>query len=116
MSEARHTPGPWEVVDYRYGDRAAETWLGIIRGAFEILEERFQVGRIKYSSLPTEENWANARLIAAAPDLLEACKAVMECKFRIEPGRCYHGPPDNLRQEIVDQLRAAIAKATEPNP
>jgi len=78
--EKKATPGPWEVVDFTRGVPDADTWLGIIQGAFEILAERFQVGRVKYSSLPPEENHANAALIVAMrnalPDLLAQLTAL----------------------------------------
>lgn len=48
------------------------------------------------------EEAANARLIAAAPDLLRACE-------RMASGEgSYH--------EALDQIRAAIARATEAEP
>jgi hypothetical protein len=47
-----------------------------------------------------EETRANARLIAAAPDLLEACKVAFH-------QTCSAGRPKDW-----EQLRAAIAKAT----
>jgi len=52
-----------------------------------------------------EERWGNARLIAAAPDLLAACKYAL--------ARFTHGPDaiTNPNDAIVDDLRAAIAKA-----
>jgi hypothetical protein len=44
----------------------------------------------------------NARLIAAAPDLLEACEALLEAyEFTIAP----------MHSEAIDKARAAIAKA-----
>lgn len=47
---------------------------------------------------------ANARLIAAAPDLLEACQAMLD---EYEAGRSV--PVFEIRQIV----RAAVAKATE---
>ena len=54
----------------------------------------------------TPEDEANARLIAAAPDLLSACKAVVE-----EDG--FRG--SFLMRKRIDAMKAAIAKA-EPIP
>jgi hypothetical protein len=78
------TPGPWEVVDYRRGDSESDTWLGVIQGAFEILDERFQVGHVKYSALPPKVNIANAALIAHAPgDLAFLLELVSSLRTRI---------------------------------
>lgn len=69
-TEAKATPGPWNVVDYRHGDSSQETWLGILNGAIEI----------KYSALPTEENHANAALIADSRNLLPALIKLVEAQ------------------------------------
>lgn len=56
------------------------------------------------------ERVANARLIAAAPELLEACKAA---ELRLTHFYLVHG--DDGDRRIVYQLRAAIAKAEGNN-
>ena len=79
-----HTPGPW--LSNQYG----EVW-----GGGEIVAEVHG---------DTPEDWqADARLIAAAPDLLEACE-IAERAFRVG---------DNPDAEIgaLVIMRAAIAKA-----
>lgn len=83
------SPLPWELVDYRHGDASAETWLGILRGAVEIHAERFQVAGIKYSSLPTEENWANGHYIVAACNAVP--ELVKELRRQAEENRILHG-------------------------
>lgn len=50
------------------------------------------------------EAHANARLIAAAPELLEACQALI--------AHCDKNPPMGETLWSVHQIRAAIAKAT----
>jgi hypothetical protein len=57
---SKHTPGPWEVFedDYSIG---VETPIGILFSDFD----------------NTENDEADARLIAAAPEMLEALKAVI---------------------------------------
>jgi hypothetical protein len=54
---------------------------------------------------------ANARLIAAAPDLVAACKAALEDSEMI-PGRVYYGPGLELTGATIDLLKAAVSKAT----
>lgn len=88
---AKHTPGPWKVVkDDFLGIRIKQSDGGDIRSIAEILKH--PPGGV------LGEN--NARLIAAAPDLLEALKAVLN--------NCLDS------QSLADaykQARAAIAKA-----
>lgn len=49
-----------------------------------------------------DEDWANARLIAAAPDLLEACKEFVR---KVECGEA-------RSTKSYNQMKAAISKAT----
>ncbi len=51
--------------------------------------------------LDTDQRWTNDRLIAAAPDLLEALKKMLDV--------WEHG---GLKPYPIDKARAAIAKAT----
>jgi len=63
-----------------------------------------------YDAPLTNETEANARLIAAAPDLLEACKAIVAWGDRW----CYRdlSQPQNAKTDGPwEQLGAAIAKA-----
>ena len=87
-----HTPGPW-FVDLHSGPGAP-----LVRredGHPICLLESVRTGA-------AERPVANARLIAAAPDLLEAAKDALAELYRISPSRA------------SPKLRAAIAKATLP--
>ena len=53
---------------------------------------------------PPQEQQANARLIAAAPDLLEALRGMLSC--------CYDEERDDETIKAVEAARTAIAKAT----
>ena len=95
----KHTPGPWTIG--RIGDGTEHT--APIEGAGTT------VGYVEMHSFDddettTPEQAANARLIAAAPDLLEA---LTDCLDRLEQDY----PKDNAR---IVNARAAIAKATKP--
>lgn len=81
----KHTPGPWRVVE----DRAPSS-LEVYAGKTAIAE--------CWRRADVETEIANARLIAAAPDLLKALEFVIR------------GVPDTW--EGVQKARAAIAKAT----
>jgi hypothetical protein len=95
----KHTPGPWYVGSGTYEGR------NIYSVASVTDDDGFTYQPIVASA---EDDgikcWdANARLIAAAPDLLEALK---RCKF------------DSLNMTLEDRefCRAAIAKATGEQP
>lgn len=85
---AKHTRGPWEVRENSDSD------VFIMAGDDLIAE--------------VEGNWpepsrANGRLIAAAPDLLEACEAVLS-------DTTAEGSPEKFLADRA-RCRAAIAKA-----
>jgi hypothetical protein len=74
----------------------------------------------------SEDNGANARLIAAAPDLLEAAReglvtaeADVEARRRLIEEWGDYEPEDAVLLVLVarrDAIAAAIAKATTPTP
>ena len=94
----KHTPGPWAVDG---------TNVGIPLRCFngEALQEFSTLGD---SEVCTDEDEANALLIAAAPDLLESLQSVLAF-FRE-----FDGPDvfDEIECEALTKARAAIAKAT----
>jgi hypothetical protein len=61
-----HTPGPWRVARLRSG-----AWAVVDRGTRDIVPSIF-------TQRDGGEDEANARLIAAAPDLLAALKYLLE--------------------------------------
>ncbi len=63
MSELRHTPAPWHVAEYGENVDGSTKFFAIKRGAETI------------ANLGTLGN--NTQLIAAAPELLEACRAIV---------------------------------------
>ena len=95
-----HTPGPWVAVEQF--DENNES-LGIL-----IESSVDEIVRIRDLSL---EAYANARLIASAPDLLAALRALMSLDVK------GHALADRLQfsdsgRAMLDQCRAAIARAT----
>jgi hypothetical protein len=82
---AQHTPGPWISIDNLIGNEDCEIatlWYP------------------EYSPNKHRERRANAKLIAAAPDLLEALQLLMA------------QTNSNELAVALDKARAAIAKAT----
>lgn len=89
-----HTAGPWEIISLRD--------LGQIRikGEGEIVAAAWV--------LPTVNEEANARLIAAAPDLLEAAKRAMHICSVDDDGEM---ATRLMILNAAGMLRAAIEKA-----
>ena len=90
-----HTPGPWIVEDSRKlrKKKLRSSLLMVVAAKGGMPGLIVNQGSVT----PTDE--ANARLIAAAPDLLEALE-------RAVPEIAVVGIPD-----LLEQVRAAIAKA-----
>jgi hypothetical protein len=86
---SKHTPGPWRMRTERSIDRG--TAYGI-----ETCEADWK--RTRSVVPPLYINEADARLIAAAPDMLEALEEVMSCE-------------ENEQMRWAQKARAAIAKA-----
>lgn len=91
MSKAKFTSGPWRVRDYVNCVEVLATsrppvvnWQGF-----------------DDSDRPMADHVANARLIAASPDLLAACQLAL---------------PHLVNEPAADAVRAAIAKATGGPP
>jgi len=84
------TPGPWKVLAGTIieTDDHDEKWIATV------------------PEIPFYETRANARLIAAAPELLESCEKLLGA---IE---CWIANPE----DVVANARAAIAKAKGEEP
>jgi hypothetical protein len=98
MSET-HTPGPWVAT--------ARTNAHIDIDA----PGQHGYGATKVASTSLYKHEANARLIAAAPDLLEALKAILPF---IPNTSASEGGASKYSENVraADKVRAAIAKAT----
>lgn len=103
MSESKHTPGPW---------RTSNSYGHVFTGDYKVICKMADNNpllnwAVEGSSI---ENSANARLIAAAPELLSALKALFEhCSM------VHNQWGDNCNQKQADAAivagRAAIVKA-----
>ena len=69
----RHTKGPWKVHYHSHINK--EQWLSILHGAWDITHNGASnpavIACSKYSAMGDEENLANARLIAKAPEMYD---------------------------------------------
>lgn len=101
MSDRKHTPGPWNLSESHSGaDRSVFALSPKHQNPIWIARVYNGDGSI-HTPAPIRD--ANARLIAAAPDLLEACEETLRLHDLSED--------DRLAGVIGIAIRAAIAKA-----
>lgn len=94
MSAAKHTPGPWFVDGVRFVRQEPAPRHVICR-------------------LPTTRNEGDARLIAAAPDLLEALQDLtLNVNEAMSTGGWVPTPLQSSFWAAMSDSLAAIAKAT----
>ena len=100
-TEVKHTPGPWEIqggLDHEHD------FFPIVTRSEAKFRNIAAVVTPTHQSAPVEEGCANARLIAVAPDLLEAAIILSNEWEREESGGV-------VSVQAISRLRAAIAKA-----
>lgn len=90
--QTKHTPGPWAV----------ESDTDIVSDSGDFVASCHEPG----SDVSTAREYANARLIAAAPDLLAALQAIMDDPDAV----------DHILHLDAVAADAAIAKATGVQP
>lgn len=102
--EPKWTPGPW-----RYTKAAPSGDRGIYADGTGIFAEAFADIRRAGENNATEAE-ANAHLIAAAPDMAEALKAVAD-HFGPFAGITINGKHDPEDVRVIDMVQAALGKA-----
>ena len=103
-----HTPGPWRVVS------DPPDHEGFVQHRI-----RATAGPVAEVFYVTKEGAADARLIAAAPDLLAACEAasvLMDAFHGSLTGQVSDAELASLHNATAEMLSAAIAKATGETP
>lgn len=100
MAKTEHTPGPWRAgLDVPGNMTDIKAMANVLVARVSRFTDIF---RPAYQPSPQTESEANARLIAAAPDLLEALQTLTElCDER------------GLYPLNIEDARNAIAKATQ---
>lgn len=116
---SKHTPGPWIACEYGgYGDYDGKCRV--------VLGEGGDIRTAVVLGFDTPENEANARLIAAAPELLEALRIAREIVVTerdaahqgvVNPSTGVIDDHDDAYwvagyDRAMEQIDAAIAKAT----
>ena len=104
---AKHTPGPWEATS-RPDGRMTGTVYGIRHSSEGCKGGEFaEVHALHVTQEAYDTAQASARLIAAAPDLLEILKSV---EVMLD-GCGYGGSNRTTENKHLRSIRAAIAKA-----
>ena len=109
---SKHTPGPWITDDYSKNDVARHVMNGNGNGPVYIARVPLQsAAGMRTNAYSAQE--ANARLIAAAPDLLEALKELSRSFIgTYSDDQRSDDEINNHREHWERMARAAIAKAT----
>ncbi|MFN8994323.1 MAG: hypothetical protein ACK5X3_11770, partial [Pseudomonadota bacterium] len=102
MSAPKHTPGPWKLW-VSQDARPHAVFLRHALGSIEIPHW----GYIGTSDAIVEEQFCNARLIAAAPDLLAELQNIANA----DPRKWDEETRDQFQQWAQNRARVAIAKA-----
>lgn len=93
----KHTPGPWEVLEYGKDDNGKDIPLHLIW-----VDNPFPCLIAQICFAPRSE--ANARLIAMAPEMLDALKRIIATRYQ----------SDMSSFEALEHAELIIQKATMP--
>lgn len=98
MDKSKHsfTPGPW--FEHREGFSTVYVEARLRQGVIQ------EVAACGPTEAGQDSQYANARLISAAPELLEA---LQQCAEWLD----IHAPAGSAESFCVDEAKAAIAKA-----
>ena len=99
MNKQTHTPGPWHV-EHPF----QEEGVYVSTKSTALVAKLYEPDKYAWHGDRVESIEANARLIASAPELLEALLALYHVSADLPDGKAY--------AEAAEQARAAIAKAT----
>lgn len=126
MSEMKHTPGPWVVTgvsmttgNISVGMKEHRIVIAEITNAAsfgDMLAGAMRRGGGGFEQSDCHTQYANANLIAAAPDLLDALVNLLEAYGEKDQQLCCNGHECGCRGATVHSMaehyaRAAIAKA-----
>jgi hypothetical protein len=104
-SLSQHTSGPWAVQRL---SPSAKTW--------RLLGGQGQLALFSFENLPKAQEEANAKLLAASPDMLSASVSALALLARID-ALCIDGKVPclgairELARDAAGPMRSAIAKA-----
>ncbi len=111
---SKHTPGPWKVVSPKEGgclDQKENRLICTkINNHTYHIAETFQYRNGEFNA-PDGVSLANARLIAACPELFELLKAA-KCPCCDGSGGYYDNCGNPTQCQWCDETKQALAKAT----
>jgi hypothetical protein len=109
MNTDTHTPGPWKVENWKYTESLA-AWrrdgVPTIIGGNDAIAEVFNLYRPNAEDDAESEAMANARLIAAAPEMLAALEELCADKYLADP----------INADRMGKAKAALAKVKGGEP
>lgn len=113
-----HTPGPWRPRDYLNND--GDIWIDCWASGKRDKSLGGTLAVALHTGCGAGDMHANARLIAASPDLLTACQAAEQCitdLFDVYGRGCSMLVLDeavkSLRDDALKLIKQAVAKATK---
>jgi len=95
MSAAKHTPGPWHVSDVAQGLVVYDDQGWAVADA-----------KVFHARHTLEEAQANARLIAATPNLLEMLSICVEILEKVDPSG--YPDTDDILRDAIDTSKRVI--------
>ena len=108
---SKFTPGPWKATPNEDNFQRAEgVWGSIKRDGWHLARIWSDIPSLVEGASDEDMAEANARLMAAAPDLLAACKDIEGKLVAYSRGQINMRPDD-----FLERVRAAIAKAERAN-
>ena len=110
---SKHTEGPWRVGESCHNIltvKKYESPLGDMRS--KMIASAYTIDDVGLTCKSHEELTANARLMAAAPELLEALKLI----FADDTAQSIWNPNRNVRAIALAAIAKAEGSATQPAP
>lgn len=101
---AAHTPGPWIA-----SPPSSTVGLGIVGPNGRVIAD---VSHCMFELESDEEDRANARLIAAAPMLFDACEDALEALKLLAVGMSHDKAALDMIRPHIDELETALTKAS----
>jgi hypothetical protein len=108
--KTNHTPGPWKAELITAGDKPAHPVYWNIKFSGDYDSHRAAINVYKAGKGTIKEAEANARLIAAAPELLEALGNLYKAAEK------FYNEKDQAFTDVLHAAYIAINKARFPMP